>query len=81
MTYIAPCGHKMFKIPCSVSFKYASGFKESPKCSSLYKFACPTCLSEVNQVLNSRKFWDDETVLRRNAAGDVCIMEANLGNL
>jgi len=84
--YMAPCGHIMTKIPCSASFEFASGLKNSPECTSLVEFLCPFCRHAVknecwlSQSLNSVKIWNDDNVLSNTESGDICINEANLNS-
>lgn len=83
VTYIAYCGHKMTKIPCSASFEYASGVKKAPECSSQTEFLCPVCrCSVINECWFSKsihpfKIWKDERVLTKIDSGGISISEAS----
>ena len=74
----------MSNTPCDTAFEYASGSKSSPECDSLTSFACPICRSQIKskcwlaQFLASWHVWKDETVIRKNDAGNVFISEAIL---
>lgn len=86
IAYMAPCGHIMTKIPCSISFEYASGSKKSPECTSLVEFICPVCRLAVknecwlSQSLSSVKIWEDENIINKTESGDICISEASFNS-
>ena len=73
-------------VPCSTAFEYAQGSQKTPECTALTVTSCPVCRSPVKiecwlaQYFASWAIWTDETLLRKNDGGSICISEASLNS-
>ena len=83
VSYVAPCGHSMPKVPCATAFEYAAGLKKPQECSNLTRCLCPICRTEIKtfcwlaEIFGIWKVWKNESILLKNSIGQICINEAN----